>query len=140
MKIEASERARQATAVGNAITRLHRDHYGRGATTTRTVYQGNHIVVFLEDIYTPVERTLLEAGRNEDVRRTRQVFQDAMRGRFVESVEEITGRKVIQFMSQVSIDPDMAAEIFVLEPGAREDIAGEERSDQDGKVVLSDPS
>lgn len=139
MKIEASERARQATAVGNAITRLHRDHYGRGATMTRTMYQRNHIVVFLEDIYTPVERTLIEAGRHEDVRRTRQAFQDAMRNRFAESVEEITGRKVIQFMSQVSFDPDMAAEIFILEPGTTEDIALEEGLDQDGKVVLSGP-
>ena len=140
MKIDASERARQATAAGNAITRLHRDHYGRGATTTRTMYQRNHIVVFLEDIYTPVERTLLEAGRHEDVRRTRQVFQDAMRGRFSDSIEQITGRKVIQFMSQVSFDPDMAAEIFILEPGTIEDTAIEEGSDQDGKVVLSDPA
>jgi uncharacterized protein YbcI len=136
MKIEASERARQATAVGNAITRLHRDNYGRGATTTRTMYQRNHIVVFLEDIYTPAERTLIEAGNHEDVQRTRKAFQDAMRERFSASVEEITGRKVIQFMSQVSFDPDMAAEIFILEPGTTEDIAPEEGADQDGKVAL----
>ena len=136
MKIEASERARQATAAGNAITRLHRDHYGRGATTTRTLYQRNHLVVFLEDIYTPVERTLIEAGSHEDVRRTRQVFQDAMRTRFAEAVEEITGRKVIQFMSQVSFDPDMAAEIFILEPGTTEDIALEGDRDRKGRSSL----
>jgi uncharacterized protein YbcI len=40
----------------------------------------------------------------------------AMRERFSEAVEEITGRKVIQFMSQVGFDPDMAAEISMLEP------------------------
>ena len=126
MKIEPSERARLATAAGNAITRLHRDHYGRGATTTRTVYQRNYLLVFLEDIYTPVERTLIDAGNREDVRRTRQVFQDTMRERFVESIEEITGRRVIQFMSQVSFEPDMAAEIFILEPGETIDIAPED--------------
>jgi uncharacterized protein YbcI len=125
MRIEPAERARQATAVGNAITRLHRDYYGRGATTTRTVYQRNHIVSFLEDIYTPVERTLIEANKHEDVQRTRQAFQLSMRGRFSDAVEEITGRKVIQFMSQVAFDPDMAAEIFVLEPGPTEDSAPE---------------
>lgn len=139
MRIDASERARQATAVGNAITRLHRDHYGRGATATRTMYQRNHLVVFLEDIYTPVERTLIDAGKHEDVQRTRQAFQEAMRDRFAESVEEITGRKVIQFFSQVGFDPDMAAEIFVLEPGSTEDIAPEVGSDQDGNIALSDP-
>jgi uncharacterized protein YbcI len=136
MQIEATERSRQATAVGNAITRLHRDYYGRGATTTRTIYQRNHIVSFLEDIYTPVERTLIDAGSQEDVKRTRQVFQMTMRSRFSEAVEEITGRKVIQFMSQVSFDPDMAAEIFVLEPGTTEDVAPES-VDGDGRGTES---
>ena len=107
----------QPVAIGNAITRLHREHYGRGATTTRTVLSrnGDYIVVFLEDIYTTVERTLIDAGNKETVKETRQAFQMAMGARFSEAVEEITGRKVIQFMSQVSFDPDMAAEIFVLE-------------------------
>jgi uncharacterized protein YbcI len=113
---EQSDLGRQATAVGNAITRLHRDRYGRGATTTRTVMQRNHIVAFLEDIYTPAERTLIDAGSHETVKETRQAFQMAMRGPFTEAVEEITGRKVIAFMSQVHFDPDLAAEIFVLEP------------------------
>ena len=113
---EHSDHARQATAVGNAITRLHRDHSGRGATTTRTVFQRNHVIAFLEDIYTPVERTLIEAGNHETVKETRQAFQMAMGPVFSKAVEEITGRKVIAFMSQVHFDPDMAAEIFVLEP------------------------
>jgi hypothetical protein len=30
-------------------------------------------------------------------------------------VEQITGRKVVAFMSANHIDPDMAAEVFVLE-------------------------
>jgi uncharacterized protein YbcI len=114
MQIDPLERARQGRAIGTAISKLHREHYGRGAKTTRTVYQRNHVVSFLEDIYTPVERTLIDADQEEAVKGTRQVFQMAMRERFSAAVEEITGRKVIQFMSQVSFDPDMAAEIFVL--------------------------
>jgi uncharacterized protein YbcI len=117
---EHSDQAQQATAVGNAITRLHRDHYGRGATRTRTVFQRNTVVAFLEDIYTPLERTLIDAGDADTVKSTRQAFQMAMRGAFSSAVEEITGRKVIAFMSQVHFDPDMAAEIFVLEPRAGE--------------------
>lgn len=140
MKIDSSDRARQAMAVGNAITRLHRDYYGRGATTTRTVYQRNFLIAFLEDIYTPVERTLIDAGQLEDVKRTRQVFQMAMRERFSEAVEEITGRKVIQFMSQVSFEPDMAAEIFILEPGTGEDIAPEQGTDDIQAASVQDSS
>ena len=113
---EYSDQARQAAAIGNAITRLHRERYGRGATTTRTVFQRNHVVAFLEDIYTPLERTLIDADDWEQVKATRQSFQMAMGPQFSEAVEEITGRTVIAFMSQVHLDPDMAAEIFVLSP------------------------
>jgi uncharacterized protein YbcI len=116
MPVEATDRGRQALAISNAITRLHRDHYGRGATTTRTIMQRNYVVTFLDDIYTPVERTLIDAGKQEAVRETRHIFQEAMRESFCEAVEAATGRRVIAFMSQVSFDPDMAAEVFVLEP------------------------
>ena len=98
------------------MTRLHRDKYGRGATTTRTVFQRDHVVAFLSDIYTPVEKTLIEAGDWEQVKATRQSFQMAMREPFSAAVEEITGRKVIAFMSQVHLDPDMAAEILCASP------------------------
>jgi uncharacterized protein YbcI len=120
MATEISERGRQAAAISNAITRLHRDHYGRGATTTRTIIQRNFVVCFLEDIYTPVERTLIESDRRDAVRETRNIFKDAMGGNFSSAVEEATGRRVIAFMSQVHFDPDMAAEVFVLEPEAED--------------------
>jgi uncharacterized protein YbcI len=120
MATAISERGRQAAAISNAITRLHRDHYGRGATTTRTIIQRNFVVCFLEDIYTPVERTLIESDRRDAVRETRNIFQDAMGESFRSAVEEATGRRVIAFMSQVHFDPDMAAEVFVLEPEAED--------------------
>jgi uncharacterized protein YbcI len=110
------DRGRQLSAISNGITRLHRDHYGRGATTVRTIMQRNYVVCFLEDIYTPVERTLIEAGRHGAVRETRNIFQDAMSPNFIDAVEGATGRTVIAFMSQVCFDPDMAAEVFVLQP------------------------
>jgi uncharacterized protein YbcI len=125
MPDERSERGRQASAVGTAITRLHREHYGRGATVTRTVFQRNYVIAFLEDIYTTVEKTLLKDGRHEDVKRTRQLFQMAMEPDFIAEVEKITGRKVMQFMSQVSFEPDIAAEIFVLEPQGDDATANE---------------
>jgi hypothetical protein len=40
--------------------------------------------------------------------------------KFREAVEGATGRPVIAFMSQVHFDPDMAAEVFVLEPQGEE--------------------
>jgi uncharacterized protein YbcI len=116
MGTDPSDQGRQAVAVGNAIAKLHREHYGRGATTVRTVLNRDYVVTFLNDIYTPVERTLIDAGNEQTVKETRQAFQMAMRGMFSEAVEAILGRKVIAFMSQVHFEPDMAAEVFVLGP------------------------
>lgn len=102
--------------IASAITRLHREFYGRGATSSQTVIQRDYVIAFLEDIYTSGERTLLDAGNEQTVRGTRQAFHEAMRARFSVAVEEIMGRKVIAFMSQVPIDPDLSADILVLEP------------------------
>jgi uncharacterized protein YbcI len=119
--VRDTERGRALAAISNGMVRLHKEAYGRGAEHVHTIWQRNYIVSFLEDIYTPVERTLLDAGERDAVRDTRLTFQRAMEGRFTELVEDATGRKVIGFMSQVTFEPDMAAEIFVLEPGTSDD-------------------
>jgi uncharacterized protein YbcI len=110
----------RATAISNAIVRLHREFYGRGATSARTVVQRDYVITFLDDIYTQVERTLLDAGDWETVRQTRLSFQRAMESRFRAAVEEVMERKVIAFFSQVHFDPDMSLEGFVLEPAVTE--------------------
>ena len=131
MAIDAREETRrQSREVGNAITLLHRTHYGRGANTSRTVYERNFLTVYMEDIYTPAERTLIANGQQEEVKKTRQVFQMAMRESFVEAVKRITGRRVAAFMSQVHFDPDMATEVFVLEPSPED--AASRNGDGDG--------
>jgi uncharacterized protein YbcI len=124
MSAEPVDRGRQASTVSNGITRLHREHYGRGATSAQTIIQRNYVICFLEDIYTPLEHTLIDAGKDEAVRDTRQLFQQAMRENFVEVVEGATGRKVIAFMSQNHFAPDMACEIFVLEPDGSDSAPG----------------
>jgi uncharacterized protein YbcI len=113
---DSGERGSGAAAISNAMTKLHRDHYGRGAGTIRTVVGHDHVICFLEDLYTTVERTLLDAGEIEAVRQTRLAFQRAMEARFVDAIEAVMGRKVRSFLSQVTFDPDISVEIFVLEP------------------------
>ncbi|MDX6505476.1 MAG: hypothetical protein QOG06_120 [Gaiellaceae bacterium] len=112
----ARDRGKVSAAISNAIAGIHREHYGRGASRARTVMGDDYIICFLEDIYTPVERTLIDAGRFEAVREMRSAFQDTMRDNFVASVEEAAGRKVIGFLSQSHVDPDLAVETFILEP------------------------
>src|SRR4051794_1873756 len=110
------ERGKLAAAISNSIVGIHRQHFGRGASRARTVMGADYVICFMEDIYTPVERTLIDAGRFPAVQETRSAFQEAMRENFTAAVEELTGRKVIGFLSQVHVDPDLSVETFILEP------------------------
>lgn len=103
-------------AISSAIGGLHRQFYGRGARRTRTVMGEDYVVCFLEDVYTPVERTLIDAGRFQAVRTQRQAFQQTMRGKFTSAVEELTGREVVAFLSESHLDPDLSVETFILRP------------------------
>jgi uncharacterized protein YbcI len=113
-----NDRGKVASGISNAIAGIHREHYGRGASRARTVMAGDFIICFLDDIYTPVERTLIDAGRFDVVSETRTAFQETMRDHFIEVVEELSDRKVIGFLSQNHFDPDLAVETFILEPSS----------------------
>jgi uncharacterized protein YbcI len=110
-----ADRGKLAAAISNAIVGIFREYYGRGASRARTIMGADYVITFLEDIYTPVERTLIEAGRFEAVNETRAAFQETMQERFSGEVERLVGRKVIGFLSQNHVNPDLAVETFILE-------------------------
>jgi uncharacterized protein YbcI len=70
----------------------------------------------LEDILTTVERTLVDKGEEDLVRRVRLTFQAAVSERFIAAAEGAIGRKVQTYHSQVTFHPARGFEIFVLEP------------------------
>jgi uncharacterized protein YbcI len=79
------------------------------------------VVCILRDGFSTVERTLIDQGKVEPVHEMRRSFQSAMEEDFRAVVEEATGRKVIAYMSQIHTDPDLAVELFVLEPAESEE-------------------
>ena len=103
-------------AISNAIRQLVADYTGRGPTRARTTIRDNVVVVLLEDTLTKGERRLVAKGRDHRVIDYRREFQDAMREDAIASVERLTGRTVTAFMSANHIDPDLAAEVFILKP------------------------
>ena len=111
------DRTAAAKKISNGIAALHREHYGRGADRTRTSVNGHLVVTTLEDCYTAVEKKMIAEGAFGKVRETRTMFQDWMGPSFTEIVEEATGHKVRAFFSQVSHDPDIAVEVFLLDVG-----------------------
>ncbi len=104
------------TAISDGLTALLKEFYGRGPTQTKSYYQDDLVVCVLRGGFSRVEQTLLDGGRGEAVIEQRMAFQELMRARFEQVIEEATGRKVIGFMSGNQQEPDMMCEVFILAP------------------------
>jgi uncharacterized protein YbcI len=104
------------TELSNAMVALHREHFGRGPGAAKATIVDDLVICTLSDVYTPVERTLIRSGNIERVRETRQLHQLALEAEFRAPVERLTGRRVSAFFSSVHFDPDVAVELFILEP------------------------
>ena len=102
--------------VTNAIVRLHRTHYGKGPTRSKSYLMDDVLICVMRDVLTTVERTLVEAGEAERVRGTRLAFHDAMQDAFKAAVEQVFGRSILGYTSQVLVEEALAVELFVLAP------------------------
>jgi uncharacterized protein YbcI len=97
-------------------------------------------VSILRGGFTRVERTLVDTGQLESVYQMRRSFQQAMEEEFRNVVEEATGRKVIAYMSSIHINPDLAIELFVLEPLEGSDPASDGSDPEAASVDGDQPS
>ena len=104
--------ARISTSTGQL---LH-EYTGSGPTKAKTLISDNVVTIVLANTLTMGESTLVENGKSERVLQLRHDYQLAMRDDLVAIVERQLDRKVLAFMSQNHIDPDLAVEVFVLEP------------------------
>lgn len=111
-----SDRGEMLSDISNSIVQLTKEYYGKGPERVRTTYDGDLVVVLMHGGFTRVEQSLLDGGHGDAVIAQRMAFQDLMRPQFSEAIERHTGRKVIGFMSGSHQDPDLLAEIFILQP------------------------
>lgn len=102
------------TEICNAAVALHREHFGRGPGAAKTHISDNLVVCVLTDVFTPVERTLIEAGQEARVRETRAAHRAATDSIYKGRMEAVLGRQVEAHLSSVHVDPDVAVDIFVL--------------------------
>lgn len=108
-------RGQLAAAISNAIVGIHSRHYGKGPTKAKTYLIDDMVVCVMQDVFTTVERTLIEQSKGDLVREVRTTFQHTMRHEFIGAITEIVGRQPRSFMSQIDCDADMAIEFFLLE-------------------------
>jgi uncharacterized protein YbcI len=105
-----------AARISNHVVQMMSAYTGRGPTKAWTSMDSHLISVVLRDTLTKGERSLVADDRAQLVLDMRRAYQATMREDLVSGVERISGRKVIAFLSDNHIDPDIAVESFVLEP------------------------
>ena len=101
--------------ITNRIVALMREHYGRGPIKAKTYVLDNLIVCVLSDGFTAIERTMMEGGEPDRVLEMRRDFQRMMKERYSDMIEALTGRKVLAFLSQAHVEPDLTIEIFLMD-------------------------
>ena len=101
--------------ITNRIVAFMREHYGRGPIKAKTYVLDNLIVCVLTDGFTAIERTMMEGGEPDRVLEMRRDFQRMMKERYSDMVEQLTGRKVLAFLSQTHVEPDLTVEIFLMD-------------------------
>jgi uncharacterized protein YbcI len=102
-------------AIANGVVRGHRRFIGRGPVKAQAFYRHNIIVVVMRDALTQAEQSLVADGQEETVFALRHQLQLVMRDPLMRAVEDITGCRVDASMSATHINPDFAAEMFVLD-------------------------
>jgi uncharacterized protein YbcI len=103
-------------AVNDAMVALHARYHGREPASSRTMMMGDDMLAcLLGDVYTDVEKTMIEMQRKALVHETRSAFQQAMEQRFIAAVQRITERRVARFISTHHVGPDLELELFLFE-------------------------
>jgi len=102
-------------AITSALVGIHTEHLGRGPRSASTFHYGHVLVTLMHGVLTRAEKSLTRTGQRDAVNQIRHLLQQTVEADFREAVERLTGRNVLAFISGNHIDPDIAAELFILD-------------------------
>lgn len=92
-----------------------KQYYGKGPVSAKSYLADDLLFTVMRGGITQSEQTMLKAGREDTVRQFRQEFENEMTPRLISMVEQLTGRRVLSYQSQILFDPDLVVEIFVFD-------------------------
>src|SRR5215217_109176 len=112
-----------ASALGNSLAplsrglvQLLRHRAGRGPTEAKSFWAGDDaVLVLFGGGFTRAEKTLSDHGRAHTALAYRHCVQEALEDAMGREVEAVTGRQVQAVLSCARQEPDVMAEIFLLE-------------------------
>ena len=104
-------------ALTEAMVAFHERYNHRKPATGKSQMLGDDLLpCVLSGVYTDVEKTMIEIQKKTIVQETRNAFQNAMQDKFINAVQDLTGRSVLAFISNHHVGPDVEIELFLLTP------------------------
>ena len=100
--------------ISNDVVQAQKRYFGKGPVQARSYMFDDLLFVVMREGMTVAEQTMLDFGMPDLVRQFRQEFQNKMNDELTGLIEALTGRKVINYQSQVLFDPNMIIEMFVF--------------------------
>ncbi len=115
---EDYEALSMSARISRTVVRAMKDLYGRGPTHAKTYLCDEFVFCVMTGGLTRDEETMIRGGQEEAVREYRLRFQAVIRPELIRRVEDVLGRKVVNYHSQILFNPDRMVEIFVIDPTA----------------------
>jgi uncharacterized protein YbcI len=104
------------SAISNSIVRILRERYGRGPMKAKTYALDDIVVVVMRaGGFTAAEQTMIDSGEPERVIGMREDFQRVMAPDYKNAIEQLTDRKVLAFLSNAHVEPELTVEIFFVD-------------------------
>ena len=101
--------------ISNEMVRAQKEFFGKGPTQAKSYILDDLLIIVMRGGMTTAERTMLDFGHPDLVRQFRQLFEDEMTDRLTPKMEELTGRTILTYQSQVMFGPDVVVEMFVFD-------------------------
>lgn len=109
-------------AVTDAMVELHERYHHRTPATAKTLMLDDDVLAYvLGGVYTDVEKTMIELEHAAVVQNTRRAFQSAMQHKFIERVEKLSGQRVLAFIPNSHVGPDLEIGLFLLDTPTADD-------------------
>ena len=129
--------------LSNEMVRAQKKYFGLGPVRAKSYMLDDLLFIVMRGGMTTAEKTMLEFGQTDLVREFRQAFENEMTGRLTDLVEDITGRSVCNYQSQVMFNPDIVVEMFVFDDAGSADAraatgAGQLEHDRAGEATDED--
>src|SRR5215213_3710979 len=129
--------------ISTEMVRAQKEFFGKGPTQAKSYFLDDMLIIVMKGGLTTAEKSMMDFGEEDKVRDFRQTFENQMTEKLTGMIEDLTGRKVLTYQSQILFGPDRVVEMFVFDDRAAADLIeataeGQLRSESVGEVSSND--